>query len=423
MKEYNIKDIREALAIMNPDADFNTEYTFFYDETNNIKKFYVKEEGYNNSYDSNFILGGVVFEGLPPNIKDLFVGLELQRTLKDVKFKHIAKGNFTNCLKSDKLFYFLDYLLKSPIYIHYSTINILYYSVVDIVDSAIVNSSIAMQLGPSFTFELKNVLYKLCKLEQEAVNEIFYKYQYPNIKSESIISFIEDLTSIFNPYIEELEYHVGLTSLKQILREVKSGGNLPFIMDNDNYVLMQDFYHFYLRPIYTFKSSNHIFDKEDDVEQILKQYQIKDGDEIIESYKFVDSESNRFIQCSDIVVGILGKLSKFLNTSTKKEIRKLVTILSQKQKNCLTKLIELIDKSDERNIAFLHNIASLDDLDKIKCLYEIRLKKKSKNNKSKKSTRKEKRKKPRIRTNKQIVERWNKRKRSKRTRIKRKRRR
>lgn len=398
------------MKLMMPPADINSEYSFYYDETNNIKKFYVKEEGYNNSYDSNFILGGVVFEGLPPNIEDLFVGLKLQKTLKDVKLKRIAKGNFIDCLKSNKLLYFLDYLLKSPLYIHYSTINILYYSIVDIVDSALSNSSIAMQLGPSFAFELKNVLYKLCKMEQEAVNELFYKYQYPNIKSESIIPFIEDLTSIFDPYIEELEYHVGLTSLKQILREVKADGSLPFLMGNDDYVLLQDFYHFYLRPVYTFKNSSHFFDKEDDVEQIFSQYQIKDGDEIIESYKFIDSESNRYIQCSDIVVGILGKLSKFLNTSTKNEIRKLKTVLNQKQKDCLNKLFDLIDKSEERNIAFLHNIASLDDLDKIECLYEIRLKKKSKNNIAKKNTRKKKRKKPKIRTNKQIVERWNKRK-------------
>jgi len=374
MIDFNIKEVRDLMVLMNPEADFDGEYSFYYDETNNIKKLSISEEGYNNTLDSNFILGGVVFEGSEPNIEDLFDGLKLQKTLKDVKFKHIAKGSFVDCLKSEKLKFFLDYLLKSKIYIHYSTINIFYYSIVDIVDSAIVSSSVAQELGPAFANELKNDLYKLFLLEKEAVHELFFRYQYPNIKSESAISFIDELTSIFDPYIEEHEYHVSLTSLKQILKEAKKKGSLPFIMDNEDHVLLQDFYHFYLRPIYTFKNSAHIFDKEDDVEQILKLYEIKYGDEKINSYNFVDSVANRLIQTSDITVGILGKLFEFLNTSSKDDIKNIRKKLDNDQIVCLDMLLDLIDKSEKKNQGFLHNILGIIDFEKLECLYELKRK-------------------------------------------------
>jgi hypothetical protein len=401
---------------MNPNADFDSKFSFYYDETNNIKKLKVNEDGYNNSFDSNFVLGGIAFEGAEPNIEDLFHGLNLQKSLIDVKFKHIAKGSFVDCLKSEKLKFFLEYLAKSNLYIHYSTINTLYYSVVDIVDSAIANSSVAEELGPGFVFELKNTLYQLFQLDKEAVQELFFRYQYPNIKAECVISFIEDLTTVFDPYIDEFEYHVPLTSLKQILKEVKKEGALPFIMDNEDYVLLQDFYHFYLRPIYTFKNSTHIFDKEDDIEQTLKKYEIKYGDEIINSYKFIDSSTNRFIQTSDFVVGIIGKLFEFLNTSSMEEIRNIRANITNNQVVSLDNLLDLIDKAEGRNRGFLHNIMGIIDFEKFECLYEKKTRKNETKHRKKPSDKK-KRKKPRIRTNAQIVARWQRKKRSKRTRI------
>ena len=78
-----------------------------------------------------------------------------------------------------------------------------------------------MQLGPSFSNHLKNDLYKLAKLEIDSVIELFYTFGYPNIKKEALLEFIEALTSIFNKYIETEEFHVGLESLRQILKEAK----------------------------------------------------------------------------------------------------------------------------------------------------------------------------------------------------------
>lgn len=39
-------------------------YTFYYDETNNIRKFHLVEDGFNVSDPGNFVLGGILHKGL-----------------------------------------------------------------------------------------------------------------------------------------------------------------------------------------------------------------------------------------------------------------------------------------------------------------------------------------------------------------------
>ncbi|NJN12268.1 MAG: hypothetical protein HC836_28380 [Richelia sp. RM2_1_2] len=358
--------------MLTPTADFDSYFTFYYDETNNIRKFYVREVDFNSSFNSNFVLGGLVYEGTRPDIKPLFDGLNLQNNITEVKLKHIAKGEFLDCLKSEKLNSFLKYLLNHDLYIHYSSLNILYWSIVDIVDSAIVNSEATMQLDLSFSNHLKNDLYKLAKLEIESVIELFYNSDYPNLKKESILGFIEELTSIFDEYIDTQEFHFGLESLRQILKEAKKRDSLPFIMDEENHILIENFSQFYLRPIYLFKNSNHIFDNEVAISEILANYKIIDDSKEIKNYSFVDSQSDLFVQASDIFVGLVGKLANYINTSSREKIISDFDSLSEKQLNNIDALINLIDKSNNKNVAFLHSIDSYEELTKMNLIHEIR---------------------------------------------------
>ncbi len=130
MVNYYISKNRRKTKIQEPTADFDSYFTFYYDETNNIRKFHVREkEGnidFNYSFNSNFVLGCLVYEGTQPDIKPLFDRLNLQKNITDVKLNHIAKGEFLDCLKSEKLNIFLKCLLDNDLYIHYSSINILY---------------------------------------------------------------------------------------------------------------------------------------------------------------------------------------------------------------------------------------------------------------------------------------------------------
>ncbi len=241
MVNIDISDLRKMNKMLAPTADFDGSFTFYYDETNNIRKLYVREFDFNSSLNSNFVLGGLVYEGTKPDINTLFDKLNLQNNITEVKLKHIAKGGFLDCLKSEKLNVFLKYLLDNNLHIHYFSLNLLYWSIVDIVDSAIVNSEVAMQLGINFSNNLKNDLYKLAKLEIESVTELFYNSDYPNIKNESVLEFIEKLTSIFDEYIDTQEFHFGLESLRQILKEAKKINSLPFIMDEEDHILIEKF--------------------------------------------------------------------------------------------------------------------------------------------------------------------------------------
>jgi len=365
MKDFEISDIRKATKILARSADFDSAFTFYYDETNNIKKFYVRENNFNYTFTANFVLGGLVHHGQAPDVQPLIDSFKQQKTAKEVKFKHIASGDFLDCLKSEKLKLFLQFVKDSNLYVHYSSLNILYWSIVDIVDSAIVSSESAQQLGPQFANNLKNDLYKLSRLKIESVIQLFYKYEYPNIKSESVLPFIEELTSLFNDYIDTQEYHFGLESLRQILKETKKKNSLPFVMDEEDFILLKDLSHFYLRPIYLFKNSTHIFDNEDSIAETVNDYKILDEGVEIKNYTFVNSQTNQLIQLSDVFVGLMGKLTHYLNTSSREKIDTDFVSLSATQQKNIDLLINVIDKSRNKNIGFLHNTDSFEEMSKM----------------------------------------------------------
>ncbi|CAA0195268.1 DUF3800 domain-containing protein [Tenacibaculum maritimum] len=370
MTDYQIQEIRETTKMLARTANFDESYTFYYDETNNLKKFYVRENDFNSSFTANFVLGGLVHKGIAPDVQGLIESFNLQKTTKEVKFKHIANGNFIDCLKSKKLKLFLQFLNDNDVFVHYSSLNVFYWAIVDIVDSAIVNSEAAMQLDPTFANHLKNDLYKLSRLEIDSVIELFYNYEYPNIKSDKVIQFIEDLTSLFDGYIDFPEYHFGLESLRQILKEAKKAESLPFIMEEENFILLKDLSHFYLRPIYLFKNSTHILDNEDSISEIFQDYRILDGDYEIKNYSFVDSQSNPMVQLSDVFVGLIGKFKNYINSNPSTQIQTDLDSLSEIQTTNLKLLISIIDKSENENLGFLHNTDSFEELSKMQEIWD-----------------------------------------------------
>lgn len=372
MIEFEISEMRQFAKHIAPTADFDGEYTCYYDETNNIKKFYVRESDFNYTFTANFVLGGLVHQGAAPDVRPLIDSFKLQKTVKEVKFKHIANGEFMDCLKSDKLKLFFEFLLEKDLYVHYYSLNILYWSIVDIVDSAIANSESAQQLGIQFANHLKNDLYKLCRLEIDSVVELFYEFGYPNIKKENILPFINSLTSLFEDYIETDEYHFGLESLRQILKEANRKETLPFIMDEEDYILLKDLSQFYLRPIYLFKKSVHFFDNEDSIKEILKEYKLLDEGHNIENYSFVDSVTNPLIQLSDVFVGIVGKLTQYLNTHSRQAIVEDFKVLTAIQQASIDLLIDVIDKADNHNIGFFYHTDANEEMSKMDLIRALR---------------------------------------------------
>ncbi len=358
--------------MFSPEANFDASNTFYYDETNNIRKFYVKENDFNYAFTGNFVLGGLVHDGDAPDVQHLIDSFKLQKTTKELKFKHIATGEFLDCLKSAKLKLFQQFVLEADLYIHYSSLNILYWSLVDIVDSAIAISESAKRAGPAFANQLKNDLYKLSRIKIDSVIDLFYRFEYPNIKTESIIPFIKSLTSLFNEYLDTDEFHFGLESLRQILKEAKKKGSLPFIMDEEDHILLKDLSQFYFRPVYLFKNSTHIFDNEELIADIFKEHRFFDRGKEIRNYTFIDSQSNQLVQLSDVLVGIIGKMTRYLNTSSREKIIENFESLTTMQQENIDLLIDLMDKSHNRNPGFLHHTDSWEEMSKMNTIREIR---------------------------------------------------
>lgn len=364
MIDFETDKIRQMNIDMHQLKNTERKYIFFYDETNNIRKFYLKESDFNDSSKTNFILGGIVFENTKTNLQRCFDKLNLQKNITEVKLKNIASGDFLSCLKSKKLIIFLDFILNSDLYIHYSSLNFLYYSLVDIVDSTEIQTKNGQNIDPYQNRRMKNVLFKIAKQEKNKIVYLFFNYEYPNIKEELLKEFISKLIDILKPFLNDKDFNEDLSILIQNLEKASEKGKMTFNMDEENHLLIENFLHFYLRSIYLFKNSEHIFDRELTIEELLKDYNLKSDDKILCNYTFEDSKANLFIQASDIFIGLLGKYFNFINEYSIKQIKSFLDELDDVQYSNLELLVELIDKSDKKNRAFIFNTISNDEFEK-----------------------------------------------------------
>ncbi len=337
---------------MAPHVNFDIKGTFYYDETNNVKKMHIKKGYFNVDYTANFVLGGVAYEGDKPNIEDIFDNLGLQANVTEVKLKHIAVNDFQDCLKSAKLTGFLTYILKSPLYIHFSTLNLLYYSLVDIVDSI----ASAEEVGVGRIFELKDHLYELCKTEIVDTIVLLHKYAYPNVQKENIQDFVAELSAILRKHQNSRIYSESITMLISLLERAAAEGELVFIMDEEDHVLLKGLKDFYAHKIYMFKFSTHYFDNEVEIQDQLSNMNLSFNGIPLTNFSFIDSKSEKLVQTSDIIIGFVGKFAKFINIRTEDELMNMISNFNELQLTNLDLLLRLVEKSLAFNAGFIHYI-------------------------------------------------------------------
>ena len=126
---------------MNGIHPFEEEMTFYYDDSGNCRKFSLTDAGFNNTdaLKGDFVLAGVAHEGrsFDIDVPSLYAALDYKEGQKELKFKHLFHNSkdFQSFIGSKRATGFLEWLIRSGLYIHYSALNNLYYSLVDIVDS------------------------------------------------------------------------------------------------------------------------------------------------------------------------------------------------------------------------------------------------------------------------------------------------
>lgn len=336
--------------------------TFYYDETNNCGKFYLTEIGINDESAllSDFILGGVMYDGEknPADIDKLFQDLKLQSSIKEAKFKHINRGRkpFLEFMGSDRVTTYINWLYESGLYIHYATLNNLYYGLVDLVDSI-------WETRPQFAFSfewiqyLKSELYHFCLDYLEETLPLMHKYHFPNIDKEKTRDFCLDFCNFIQTYNDDTtQAGFGMETLRQMIKDVGKHGEMSLLHDNEADVLVSEYYSIYMSRCYTYKNAYHYFDNEKVIKAKLNQVRLVDAGKPFRNYQFLESTGNELIQVSDIFVGLLSKVFRYLDGVTEDDIIAIDRIKNAQAIMNLRKLNELIIRSDRKHPMLIQNV-------------------------------------------------------------------
>lgn len=339
-----------------------TKYVFYYDESNNCRKFWVDDskQQFNTDHTADFVLAGLVRkeeEKVEASLETFRKPLKLQANVEEIKFKNLyAKGDFLQCVKERRLFETLSWIDKSPFYIHYTNVNNLFYTLVEIFDSIVKPDEIS-EFGYDY-FKMKSVFYYMFKGKADALQILMFKYKYPNIQREDVEAFCNDLLFLLGSRREMKEEEKFLAGM---LARAAESDELVFLHDNDDYVMQENYAEFYADPIRKYQKSRHIFDEETTVQDIVKK-QIAMGENMADNFKFVKSETNIFVQLSDVVAGILGKLFKYINSTSVNQRRRDVGGLSKIQVENILLIDKLRMEADWENPGFLCSIGPWDGI-------------------------------------------------------------
>lgn len=356
--EFDVNDMRQNMIDAFQLRRADDKFTFYYDETNNIRKFYLTDDGTNVSEHNNFVLGGIVLsEGqFLPDIIPLRSKLGMQSNAPEIKFAHVAKGNFEQVLTSKNLKIFLSWIVEHGISIHYSSVNIIYWAIVDIIDSILTEDKFE-HYRPHHQY-MKNELYRLVNLDKPTFLALMKRHRYPDIRRGKTANFIVDVDAYLDAHSPEDDNLLSLM-LKVLIEKSASLPELAFLVDEEEDMLIESFQGFYTRPIMLFKNAIHIFDREIQIERSLNGAKFRDGSRHV-NFSFTDSKSEPGIQIADVVTGFLGKYQSFVEEHPLQELMKRKNSWNEIQTANFYLLRRLIDLSDEVSNAFIHRSTAMD---------------------------------------------------------------
>ena len=353
----DVNELREPFINMHRLRNVDEKYTFFYDESNNFRKLYLKEGGFNIKKQDNFVLSGIAVNGIVNDIElgNLRKDLKLQKNVKEIKTKHLGSGEFLDFFNERKVEVFLKWLSDQDVYLHYFNLNVNYWAIVDIIDSLI--DKVGDQHLFSYHMILKSDLYKVIMNEKDAFFDMMREFEYPNVKEHQINNFVLWLRSFINLNSHVLDFN-RKRLLLSLFESESSLNELFFIMGNENNILINNFLPFYVRTLYIFKNSQHIFDDEDSIKKIMHTFPMSDGENELNNHSFINSVKCNAVQVSDLVSGILGKYFTFINDLKISDTDDVKANLNERQLNNIEMLRELISRSDKHSNGFFNSVIS-----------------------------------------------------------------
>ncbi|MBB6244113.1 DUF3800 domain-containing protein [Rhodanobacter sp. MP1X3] len=360
--KLDVNDIQATILYGNPLRGVDGTYTFYHDETNNIRKLLLTETGLNNPEPKSFVLGGVVYRpSVVPDWTALLRSLKLQTTIKELKLKHLGKGDFLDLLSSKKLPTFLKWLTQRNIHVHFSVVDVVYWSVVDIIDSILVNRLDDARVVHAR--EYKNFLYRVLKRDLAATSALLFSADYPDVAPGATRAFIERLVDVVKSSGPVLSAEEA-ARLIELLQDSMDDAVLEFIQDEERHVLISGFDGFYRHVICLFKDSRHFLDKEDVVAERLTNVPLKDSGVPYTGYTFLDSKADPGIQVADVVTGLLGKYWTYINTVDYDTMVADMKGLNAAQRTTVATLKRAIVAADRISDGFIHMTICDDDVEK-----------------------------------------------------------
>lgn len=365
----------------------NKNYTLYYDESNNVRVLSIQKNRYNIDNDSsqdasfNFILAGIAqdskLDNKTVNFDELKNKLKLQTSVKEIKFKHIAKGDFLETIKSKKLTVLLKWLQESPYFIQYFNLNMEYWVFLDIIEDVCLyldkEDLLAKNLDPrAFQDHFKNCLYRLIKTDRQGFLSIMTRYNFPKIRKKNARRVLKDLVVLIKKNTttsvrlrkKTSKETVGLLKdLAKLFKRAKNIDELLFVYDFKENILIDGLSFFYDHQMRKFKHSQHVFDNEYKIQNAFEENKIWDEELKKMNYNFVDSKKHTEVQLSDLVSGLFYKYFTFLNKYEYEEVQEIRKNLNITEKENIELMKMALDKAHAENPHFLFYVMSTTEND------------------------------------------------------------
>lgn len=335
-------------------------WDLYYDETENCRSISYRNGSLRDTrtVERDFILGGIVVTD-PRAIPGLLEGCaELPSPGGEVKCKPVLGGSsdFRKVLKRREVTAFLDMIDSPGVVVHYHAQDNLYYSIVDIVDSVI------SLPGHEHMFachqELKNALFLCASQDRAGFLNSLAGFGYPNVapnEVESFCSYIADLLALMlerGPTPELFQAGFFVETLRQMMRTARRADQLVFLDGSDEGVLVKGFSEHYQVACMLLPEATHHFDEETHVSMKLV--------EPLGNFEFLKSESSPLIQLSDVWVGLLSRLFRFLDEHDEGSIPSRVDFATEQQLENLRTIKRLIDRAASTHRSLLSNVNAND---------------------------------------------------------------
>ena len=337
---------------------------FYYDESGNDSCVGITNTGTLNLTNpfSIFVLGGVVADdSLSCDDLKNVLGLTGKNEIKSTK---ILKGTLCKVLDKEvtsKLIHLID---DRKWILHFSIIQPLYFSFVDIIDS--------IGFNPVQHYLLKGALYVVLRSDLDASVRLLRSFGYPNIVARRKDEFVGSIKECVNRYLDNHNNDKQVQNLKLWLSSAVPE-DLPFLSGEKTNEWIENYVQFYLDPIVSYPESVHIFDDNTTIRCKLQTRNLTFKGKSVE-WKMINSDSCAMVQVCDLLASLIRKFIMSLDElppdasfNPEEEVGK----LSDVGKRNLRQLLYLLSKWTIMNPLLLQRILPSGLNERLNKVYDV----------------------------------------------------